>query len=134
MASGFVTYLLELLVGEATAGLGRASARRMFGGYGLYLGEHMVGLVAADVLYLKTDSQTRERFEAAGSRPFEYETSARAKPVVMSYWEAPADAFEDPQALREWLELAHGAALRAAASRSARKPRESRKPRSSGKR
>ena len=58
----------------------------------------------------------------------------KRKPVVMSYWEAPADAFEDPQALRDWLELAHGAALRAAAERSARKPRKPRKPRSSGRR
>ena len=37
MASGFVAYLLDLLVGDATAGLGRASARAMFGGHGLYL-------------------------------------------------------------------------------------------------
>ncbi len=127
MASGFVAYLLELLVGEVTTGLGRASARAMFGGHGLYLGELMVGLVAADVLYLKTDAETRARFEAAGSRPFEYSSSARAKPVVMSYFEAPADAFEDPDELRCWLELAHGAAKRAALSRRARAPRGSRK-------
>ncbi len=127
MASGFVAYLLELLVGDATAGLGRASARAMFGGHGLYLGERMVGLVAADALYLKVDSQTRARFEAAGSRPFEFHSSARAKPVVMSYWEAPADAFEDPEALRTWLELAHAAAGRATAARMKRKPRSSRR-------
>lgn len=127
MASGFVAYLLELLVVDATAGLGRASARAMFGGHGLYLGDLMVGLVAADALYLKVDSETRARFEAAGSRPFEYPSSARAKPVVMSYWEAPADAFEDVDALRGWLELAHAAARRAAAARVSRKPRSSRR-------
>ncbi len=124
MASGFVAYLLDLLVGDATSGLGRPSARAMFGGHGLYLGERMVGLVAADVLYLKTDATTRAEFEAAGSRPFEFQSSARAKPVVMSYWEAPADALEDADALRHWLELAHGAALRAAAAKKPRKPRK----------
>ena len=127
MASGFVQYLLELLVGDVTAGLGRPSVRAMFGGHGLYLGELMVGLVAADVLYLKTDAQTRARFAAAGSRPFEFHSSARAKPVVMSYWEAPADAFEDEAALRGWLDLAHAAAVRAAAARTPRKPRRSTK-------
>ena len=125
MASGFVAYLLELLVGDATAGLGRPSARAMFGGHGLYLGELMVGLVAADVLYLKVDSETRARFEAAGSHPFEFHSGAREKPIVMSYWEAPADAFDDEDALRGWLELAHAAAKRAAAARVERKPRRS---------
>lgn len=128
MASGFVAYLLELLVGEVTTGLGRASARAMFGGHGLYLGELMVGLVFSDALYLKTDDETRARFEAAGSRPFEFHSSARAKPIVMSYLEAPADAFEDPDELRRWLALAHAAATRAAVDRAKKKPR---KPRSS---
>jgi DNA transformation protein len=134
VASGFVAFLLELLVGDATAGLGRASARAMFGGHGLYLGELMVGLIAADALYLKVDSETRARFEAEGSRPFEYEASGRAKPIVMSYWEAPADALDDADALRHWLELAHAAAGRAAAAKSKPKPRKPKPKKSSGKR
>ncbi len=123
MASGFVAYLLDLLVGDATEGLGRPSARAMFGGHGLYLGDLMVGLVAADVLYLKTDATTRRAFEAAGSRPFEYQKSGGEKPVVMSYFEAPADALEDGESLRPWLVLAHGAATRAAAKRRSKQPR-----------
>lgn len=122
MASGFVAYLLDLLVGDVTEGLGRPSARAMFGGHGLYLGERMVGLVAADVLYLKADARTRPAFEAAGSRPFEYHSRGRVKPAVMSYWEAPADALEDADALRHWLEFAHGAALRAAAAKRKAEP------------
>lgn len=134
MVSGFVAYLLDLLVGDATDGLGRPSARAMFGGHGLYLGERMVGLVAADVLYLKTDAKTRPEFEAAGSRPFEYQSSAREKPAVMSYWEAPADALEDVDALRHWLELAHAAAARAAAAKLEAKPRKPKPRKSSRKR
>jgi len=125
MASRFVAHLLDLLDGPATAGLGRPSARAMFGGHGLYLGDLMVGLVAADVLYLKTDAATRARFDAVGSGPFEFTSNARAKPVVMSYFEAPAEAFEDADALRGWLELALEAARRAAAARVRRKPRRS---------
>ena len=127
MASRFVAHLLDLLDGPATRGLGRPSARAMFGGHGLYLDDLMVGLVADEVLYLKTDAVTRARFEDVGSRPFEFQSRARTMPVVMSYWEAPADAFDDVDALREWLTLAHGAARRAAETRVARKPRPSRK-------
>jgi len=61
MASRFVAHLLDLLDGAATRGLGRPSARAMFGGHGLYLDALMVGLVADDVLYLKTDARTRAR-------------------------------------------------------------------------
>lgn len=127
LASRFVAHLLDILDGPATRGLGRPSARAMFGGHGLYLDAWMVGLVADDVLYLKTDAKTRARFEAVGSRPFEYASSGREKPVVMSFWEAPADAFDDADALRDWLELAHAAAVRAASARAAKKPRPSRK-------
>jgi TfoX/Sxy family transcriptional regulator of competence genes len=42
----------------------------------------------------------------------------------MSYWEAPADALDDADALRPWLELAHGAAKRAAAAKRPRGPRK----------
>ncbi len=134
MASGFAAYLLDLLVGDATAGLGRPSARAMFGGHGLYLGDRMVGLIAADVLYLKTDATTRPEFEAAGSRPFEYAPPSREKPIVMSYWEAPADALDDVDALRHWLALAHAAALRAAVkAKSKPKPKPKSQPKSKAK-
>lgn len=127
MASRFVAHLLDLLEGPVTRDLGRPSARAMFGGHGLYLDALMVGLVVDEVLYLKTDAKTVARFEDVGSRPFEYHSRARTKPVVMSYWEAPADAFDDAEALHDWLALALEAARRAVSIRSARKPRGSRK-------
>jgi len=108
-----VTHCLELL-----APLGAPRARRMFGGHGLYIDDLFVALIAFDRLYLKTDGQTRARFEAAGCQPFVYE--GQGKPVTMSYFTAPDDAMESPPLMQPWGRLALEAALRA---RAAKKPR-----------
>ena len=52
--SDFVDFLLEGL-----QPLGAVSARRMFGGYGIYCEGVMFGLVADDALYLKVDATNR---------------------------------------------------------------------------
>jgi DNA transformation protein and related proteins len=103
----FVEYLLEQL-----RPLGAVSARRMFGGYGVYYGARMFGLVAEDQLYLKTDEQNRGEFEAQDLKPFVYQTDRRS--IAMSYSEAPAEALEDGELLRHWARSAIAAAARAA--------------------
>lgn len=110
MSSGeFVEYLLEQL-----RPLGAVSARRMFGGYGVYYGNRMFGLVADDQLYLKTDDQNRAEFEARDLKPFIYQTERRN--IAMSYSEAPAEALDDSEALCEWARSAIAAAARAASA------------------
>ena len=105
-----------------TAPLGEFRARPMFGGHGLYLDGLMFGLIAYDRLYLKTDAQSRAKFEAAGSKPFSYE--ARGRPVVItSYWLCPPAALKDAKRLRDWLGTALDAARRSKAAKPARKPR-----------
>lgn len=106
MTDPLVAHTLELL-----APLGAVRARRMFGGHGFYVDELFVALIADGRLYLKADAQTRDEFEAAGSRPFVYEGGAR--PVTMSYWAAPDEAIESPAAMAPWARLAIAAALRA---------------------
>ncbi len=104
--NNFVAHVLDLL-----APLRGVTARKMFGGYGIYRGGVMFALVADDVLYFKVDDRNRRIFERAGTKPFVYD--GKAKPVKMSYWETPADAFDDSAAM---LDLARGAldvALRA---------------------
>ena len=93
---------------------GRPRARRMFGGHGLYLDELFVAIVQGGDLWLKTDAATRERFAAAGSREFLYDT-ARGQRVSLGYFSAPQDAIESPAAMQPWLRLAVEAALRARA-------------------
>jgi DNA transformation protein len=118
----FVEHVLELL-----APLGSVSARRMFGGFGIYRDGLMVALVANDVLYLKADTESRGEFEAVGSEPFSY--TARRKRVMLSYWRAPEEALESRATMQEWARSAHAAALRAkAGSPTARTPKRTRRP------
>jgi DNA transformation protein len=97
------------------APFGPVRTRRMFGGVGVYSGPMMIALEAYGSLWFKVDAQTRNVFEAAGSRPFVYEAEGR-KPVVTSYWLAPEEALEDPDVMRRWARLAEDAARRAAAA------------------
>jgi DNA transformation protein and related proteins len=111
----FVEYTLELL-----EPLGLVQARAMFGGWGLYHGGRMMGLIIEDRLYLKTDDLSRPDFQAAGGEPFIYD-SGRGKPVTMSYWTPPADASDDAHALLPWARRAVDASLRAAQKKPAKK-------------
>lgn len=58
---------------ELLTPLGAVRARRMFGGQGLYVDELFVAIIAGEQLYLKTDGESRSRFEAAGCEPFRYQ-------------------------------------------------------------
>lgn len=110
---GYVAWCLELL-----GSIGTVRAKRMFGGHGLYADDVMIGLIAGEQLYMKSDALTRERWEAAGGRPFAYSRENRAA-VTMSYWTPPDDAMDSPAAMAPWARLALEAALR---SRAQRKP------------
>jgi DNA transformation protein and related proteins len=77
------------------------TARRMFGGAGLYRDGKMFGLIADDVAYLKVDDSNREEFLRAGSSAFKPYPD---KPTTMSYFEIPPDVLEEPEKLVKWAE------------------------------
>lgn len=103
---------------ELLAPIGRITARRMFGGAGLYADGLIVGLEVAGALYLKTDEQTRQAFADAGGQPFVYD--GKGQPVTLSYWTPPEEAMDSPEAMRPWARLALEATLRAVAVKSAK--------------
>lgn len=105
-ASEFVDYVLELMTP-----LGTVRARRMFGAHGVYLDGLMFAIIEDDTLYLKVDDQSRELFEDQGLSPFTYRS--KGKTVTLSYYQAPADALEEGDALCEWARHGFDAALRA---------------------
>jgi len=78
---------------------GGVTARRMFGGAGLYRDGRMFGLIAGDVAYLKVDDSNRKHYLQAGSKPFK---PYRNKTAVMPYYEIPPDILEQPDILAEW--------------------------------
>ncbi len=115
----FLEHVLEML-----KPVGSVRARRMFGGYGLYCNELFFGLIADDMLYLKTDASNRAQFERAGSGPFQY--SRRSKETTLGYYSVPDEALESPQLMAPWARSAVACALRAqSAKRSARPSRTS---------
>lgn len=85
--------------------------RAMFGGYGVYQDDCMFAIIVDDRLYFKTDTTSRKEFEAKGLNPFTY--VARGKTVTMQYFEAPSEVFEEQDAMRSWVQIAHEAAIRA---------------------
>ncbi len=77
--------------------------RGFFGGTALVHGDVQFAMVMGGTLYLVADELTRPRFEAAGSEPFSYPTS-RGPVTVGRYWSLPGSAFDDPDALRGWID------------------------------
>jgi DNA transformation protein len=100
VSNEFIDYVLDQL-----KCWGEVSARRMFGGAGLYRDGVMFGLIADDVAYLKVDDSNREDFIKAGSSAFN-PFPEKSKIYVMSYYEIPADVLEDSQLLSQWAERA----------------------------
>ncbi len=114
-----MSHCLELL-----APLGSARSRRMFGGWGLYVDELFMALIANDRLYLKVNAHTQAAFERAGCEPFAY--TAKGTTLTMAYWSAPPDALDSPALMLPWGRLALQAALAARAVAAPRKPRPTR--------
>lgn len=112
----FQEYILERLecVGEVTA-------KKMFGGLGLYLGGIFFALAAENTLYFKVDDHNRPEFVKAGCKPFRPFTD---KDYEMSYFEVPADVLEDDSLLRQWADKAFAAALNGKKKTSKKKQRK----------
>jgi DNA transformation protein and related proteins len=113
-------YLLELLTP-----LGPVSARRMFGGIGLFLNGTMFGLIAREELFFKVGDRNRAAFEAAGEAPFTYATK-NGTHTLGSYWRCPPELLDDGETFRDWARGAIEAA--AAATRDKPKPGRRKRP------
>jgi DNA transformation protein and related proteins len=95
------------------ADFGPVTIRRMFSGFGISADGTNFALALRGGLYLRADEQTIPRFEAEGSKPFQYQT--RAKTVTVgSYWQLPERLYDDPEELTGWARAALAAAQRAA--------------------
>ncbi|AKJ27249.1 TfoX/Sxy family protein [Caldimonas brevitalea] len=123
----YTDHCLELL-----QTLGACTARRMFGGWGLYLDGLMFGLIANERLYLKVDPITEPGWQASGGQPFVY--NGRGRSVKMNYYSPPDETLESPAAMAPWARLALEAALRARAARPASSGSRARRPALKGKR
>lgn len=104
----FLDHVLELL-----GPLGHVTARRMFGGNGLYCDGVFFGIILDGTLYLKADELNRGEFERAGSEIFSY--SRRGRRATLGFFRAPDEAMDAPHLMAPWGRSALAAALRARA-------------------
>ena len=113
-SDGFLALLQDLL-----SDLGTVSARRMFSGAGVYIDGVIFALVIDDVLYLKTDDDSRAAFEAEGLEPFSF--VKQGKLISTSYWRAPELLLDDRAEMQRWAARALRAARNPGAPRARKK-------------
>lgn len=94
---GFKDFVLDQL-----ADLRGLTCRAMFGGYGLRYRETFFGIIHKGRLYFKVTPETVESYRAMGTKPFRVTSTMTLK----TYYEVPADIFEDAAQLAEWAETA----------------------------
>lgn len=102
---------------EQLTPLGTIVVRRMFGAAGVFIDGLMFGIIAGEVLFLKTDETTRADFEAEDLAQISYEKSD-GKTVLMAYWQAPDRLLDDDDEMQAWARKAIAVARRAAAAKS----------------
>jgi DNA transformation protein len=118
VSDAFRDFVLEQL-----AGLGAVSARRMFGGVGLYCGEIFFAVINDNLLYLRIDDTTRPLYEAEGMTALR---PVRSKPEVLAaYYQAPDHVLEDAETLVKWAR--RSVAVAAARARPPARPAKSRR-------
>ena len=115
----FRDYCIELFASLVPrVGIAGIAAKRMFGGTGFSIDGKTFAIIAMDQLWLKVNDESRSEFEQAGCQIFTYDMAG--KPRSMSYYTVPDDAMESAALMAPWAEHAWGAALRAAAHKSAK--------------
>lgn len=98
---------------EQLGAVGPVTARRMFGGVGLYSQGLFFALMNDDTLYFKVDASNQPDFEARGMGAFHPFGDDRA----MGYFEVPSEVLEDTDELAIWM----GKALKVASSKPRKK-------------
>ena len=132
-------FILELF-----SEFGPVTLRRMFSGYGVTADGVNFAMALRGGLIFRVDEQSVAKYEAEGSKPFQYDTKNKTV-VVKSYWQVPERLYDDPEELAIWARQAVGAAQRSAAKKpkkrksaravvkTAKAPRKAAKPKTKSK-
>jgi DNA transformation protein len=104
--SEYVMFLLDML-----QIIGPVSAKRMFGGYGIFLHGLMFALVIEDVCYLKANADTITDFTSRGLLPFTYHKQGKLQQI--NYYQCPEEALEDEELMQQWANTAYAVARNA---------------------
>ena len=118
ISAGYIESVRELL-----AFVPELEIKKMFGGAGATAGGMMFAILDDDELWLKGDDQSRPVYQGEGLEQFTYPTKAGER-TSMAYWKAPAEIWDDEDALRRWIGMAIDTALRAKARSKPKQPKK----------
>lgn len=102
----FVRFVMELM-----QPLTSVTAKRMFGGTGIFYHGLMFALIANDTLYFKVDEALKAECIDRGMAPFTY--IRQGKELQLGYYQAPEEVFEDSDEMVSWSRKAIDVALKA---------------------
>ena len=103
------------------------------GGEGIWSDDVMIGMIFDDIIYFKTDEETRKAFKATKSKPFTFVKHKSGEAVVTTWFALPDRLYDEPDELAEWAKTALIVARKAPAERKKRAAAK-RKARQSSKR
>ena len=106
---------------EALAPLGDVTLRPMMGVAVLYL-DGTIFAVIEDELWFKADADSAAIWDAEGCERYAF-TDKDGKVETMNYRRAPAEVYDDAEAMQRWASLAVEAGLRGAAKKRPKRPK-----------
>ncbi|HEY2033216.1 MAG TPA: TfoX/Sxy family protein [Rhizomicrobium sp.] len=104
------------------AEFGPIRLRRFFGGEGIVVDEVMIGMVFSDVIYFKTDEETRKAFIAEKTKPFSFLKRSTGETIVTTWFALPDRLYDDPEELAQWARAALDVARAAETKKAKKKP------------
>lgn len=84
-------------VAEALEHLAGISFHRIFYGWALYSGDHFIGIIKYNKLYLRTNHLTRLGYLRIGMRPLDPKDHAQR-----SFYQVPSSVIHSPHELERW--------------------------------
>lgn len=110
----------EEAIEDFFAPFARVTCKRMFSGYGVYVGTACFALVAKGAIWLKAEAEMEAELERAGCVPFSMTTADGITKTMRAFWTLPEKALDDPDELKRWCAPALAAAQRAAQAKAAK--------------
>ncbi len=102
------------------AEFGPIRLRRFFGGESIASDDTIFGMIFDDIIYFKTDDETRKAFQAETCKPFTFVKHKSGETVVTTWFALPDRLYDDPDELAQWARAALAVAAKTA--RKKRKP------------
>ena len=99
-------------VKEALEPIGTVTMRRMMGGATLYCDGTIFAIAHDGELWFKADAESNATWDEMGTERFTV-TFATGMTDTMNYRRAPADVYDDADAMRQWASLGIAAGERA---------------------